>query len=103
MLFGGSGSSETYLSRIAAYMPDTDEWTTEGYLLTPRRYAGVITVSDDEFLISGGHMRCSYNTEDNTCFYQQSSEKCSYDEAELTCSYQNPTSPNGKHLSQNNF
>ena len=83
MVFGGNGS--TLFSRIVAYNPSTDEWTTEGNLLTPRERPGVITVGD-EFLIIGGDM----NSSD-----EQSSEKCKYHSDLMECAYQNPTEPFG--------
>ena len=53
-LFGGDDqSTRGWSSRIAAYDPSTDEWTSEGNLLTPRHNAGIIAVADS-FLIVGG-------------------------------------------------
>ena len=84
MLFGGfeSGSFSSVLSRIAAYNPHTDKWTSKGDLRTPRARAGVITV-DDEFIIIGGVIYSG----------QRSSEKCRYNGEQLECVYQNPTEP----------
>ena len=67
MLFGGfeSGSFSSVLSRIAAYNPHTDEWTSKGDLLSSRARPGVIAVND-ELIIFGGYI-------DNG---QRSSEKC---------------------------
>merc|ERR1712106_511326 len=79
MLFGGAGSSR--LSRIAAYTPSTNEWTTEGSMKTARNRHGVINVGN-EYVVIGGWMKG-----------QQSSEKCRYAGDQLECTYQNPTEP----------
>ena len=60
-LFGGYNGS-TRLSRIAAYDPTNDEWTSEGHLLTPRSSSGVITV-DNSFIIVGGYMSGQQSSE----------------------------------------
>ena len=80
IMFGGENDSNL-LTRITAYTPNTDQWTTEGYLLTPRSNAGVITVDNDSFLIIGGNMKLNY---------QVNSEKCVYNGDQLECTYQNP-------------
>ena len=85
-MFGGWNGS-TRLSRIAAYDPSQDEWTSEGDLLTPRRNAGVISVAENSFIIIGGYQ-----------IGQRSSEKCIYNGDQLVCSYQDPTEPSGKLL-----
>ena len=87
MLFGGQ-TGHTFLSRIAAYDPRKDEWTTEGHLLSPRALHGVINVADNSFIIMGGY---------NDFNDQQSSEKCQYNGDQLECSYQNPTEPYCKY------
>ena len=79
------------MSRIAAYDPTSDEWSSEGQLLTPRAYSGVIPVDDSSFIIMGGYM----NIND-----QWSSEKCEYNNEQLECSYQEPTLPDGKKLNK---
>ena len=87
MLFGGFNTSGWYtLSRIAAYNPHTDEWTSKGHLLSPRARYGVISVVD-EFIIIGGYTSG-----------QRSSEKCRYNGEQLECGYQNPTQPGGKYF-----
>merc|ERR1712106_93827 len=80
MLFGGWNGS-THLSRIAAYTPSTNEWTTEGSMKTARIRHGVINISN-EYVVIGGYM-----------YGQHSSEKCRYVNDQLECTYQNPTEP----------
>ena len=89
MLFGGQ-TGHTFLSRITAYDSNKDDWTSEGDLLMPRIASGVITVSDNLFLIVGGAMN-HLNSD------KWSSEKCQYIGDQLECSYQEPTRPNGKY------
>ena len=86
MMFGG-WNWWNLLARIAAYTPNTDERTTEGNLLTPRKRAGVITVDDNLFLIIGGFMKSND---------QIRSEKCEFDGSQLKCAYQNPILRSGK-------
>ena len=86
MVIGGRNGS-TYLSRIAAYDPSTDQWTNEGKLLTPRSNAGVIPVTDSSFIIMGGYS----NSGD-----QIRSEKCEYNGDQLECTYQTPNQPKGQ-------
>ena len=89
-MFGGAlGSSYTPTTRIAAYTPSTDQWTTEGNLLTPRSSPGIITVDNDSFLIIGGYMEANY---------QVFSEKCVYNGNQFECAYQDPTEPYGETL-----
>ena len=88
MLVGGSDGS-TYYSRIAAYDPSNDKWSSEGQLLTPRDSPGVIPVADSSLIIIGGYM---YSDD------RWSTEKCEYilyvDYGnQLECSYQEPTQP----------
>ena len=84
MLFGGyDGSSR--LSRIAAYMPSTNEWMSEGNMRTPRDAHGVINLGNAYFIIGG-------DMEDH-----KSSEKCRYVNDQLRCMYQNPIEPNGEY------
>ena len=94
MMIGGANSNESNpVTRIATYTPSTDQWTTEGYLLTPRSSPGVITVDNHSFLIIGGFMKS------NT---QKISEKCEYNGNQLECAYQDPNQPERKY-SQHKF
>ena len=83
ILFGGSSDGSSVLSRIAAYTPSTNEWTTEGYMQTPRNSHGVINVGDEYVIIGGIYDVAS------------SSEKCRYVGNQLECTHQNPTEPRG--------
>ena len=74
------------LSRIAAYSPQTDQWTTKGNLLTPRADHGVRIIPNG-LLVIGGRMD-SHN--------EQMSEKCIYKDdtnSTMNCTYQAPTEP----------
>ena len=71
------------LSRIAAYRPSTNEWTSEGSIKTARQASGVINVGD-EYVIIGGWMDTG----------NKRSEKCHYVGDQLKCNFQNPTEPN---------
>ena len=84
MVFGGSPDGSSRLSRIAAYAPSTNEWTTDGNLKEGRFHHGVINVGD-EYLVIGG-----WDTG------QRRSEKCHYTHDQLECTYQNPTEPVGE-------
>ena len=92
VIFGGSNDNIIFnkLSRITAYTPHTDEWTTEGKLLSVRSHAGVITIDYDSFLIMGGGTSSS--------FQFSSSEKCVYIDDQLECTYQSPTEPWGEYF-----
>ena len=90
MLFGGfNGPSR--LSRIAAFTPSTNKWTTEGHMQTPRSSHGVINFGD-EYLIIGGNMDG-----------KRKSENCSYLGDQLECTYQKPTEPRCKYKAYLNF
>lgn len=82
-MFGGYGyhNGWTALNRIATYSPNTDNWSTEGRLLTPRFNHGVSVVNGG-FVIVGGYMSG-----------ERHSEKCLLEANRYTCTYQNPSQP----------
>ena len=87
IIFGGELGYST-VSRIAAYNPQTDNWSTLGFLKTKRTYTSVIQM-EDEFLIIGGLEM------DESESNSRRSERCRFDGAELVCHFQSPLMPAG--------